>query len=246
MVVDASGAMVSAREIPALFGVTAQLVEAEGRTVRLASPGHESIEVSPRGTERGEDWLDVSLFGQVQLRGVPAGEAASEWISDVTGRPDLRLVWCGDPTQRSLHFEQAKPGDHTGYTDACPVTLASTASLARLNDWMTEAALERGDEPPAPLPIERFRANLTIDGHEPFGEDRWTRVRVGEVTFRSAGPVSRCVMTTIDPATITKSKEPIRTLARHRRWDGQTWFAIHLIPDTEGRVSVGDPVEVLA
>ena len=33
-------------------------------------------------------------------------------------------------------------------------------------------------------------------------------------------------MTTIDPCTHATGHEPIRTLARHRRWDGATWFAV--------------------
>ena len=36
--------------------------------------------------------------------------------------------------------------------------------------------------------------------------------------------------------------QPIRTLAKHRRWDGATWFAVHLIPENTGRIAVGDPV----
>ncbi len=49
-------------------------------------------------------------------------------------------------------------------------------------------------------------------------------------------------MTTISRSSLTTGKEPIRTLARHRQWDGRTWFAIQLIPETTGTISVGDPV----
>ncbi len=49
-------------------------------------------------------------------------------------------------------------------------------------------------------------------------------------------------MTTIDLEALATGKEPIRTLARHRRWDGKTWFSIQLIPDGTGVVRVGDEV----
>jgi hypothetical protein len=49
-------------------------------------------------------------------------------------------------------------------------------------------------------------------------------------------------MTTINVDTLRSSKEPIRTLARHRRWDGAVWFGARLIPTGEGTVRVGDPV----
>ena len=71
---------------------------------------------------------------------------------------------------------------------------------------------------------------------------------------RSAGPASawprrvdRCVMTTVDPVSLTRGHEPIRTLARHRKWDGATWFAMQLVPDVgtvRGVVAVGDEVVV--
>ncbi len=49
-------------------------------------------------------------------------------------------------------------------------------------------------------------------------------------------------MTTIDLRTLATAKEPIRTLARHRLVDGKTMFAVHLVPETTGRISVGDDV----
>jgi uncharacterized protein YcbX len=49
-------------------------------------------------------------------------------------------------------------------------------------------------------------------------------------------------MTTIDPDTLATGKEPTRTLARHRLVGGKTMFAVHLVPETPGRISVGDEV----
>ena len=47
----------------------------------------------------------------------------------------------------------------------------------------------------------------------------------------------------VDPDTAVKGKEPIATLARHRSWDGATWFGMNLVPDTPGAtIRVGDDV----
>ena len=54
-------------------------------------------------------------------------------------------------------------------------------------------------------------------------------------------------MTTVDPVSLARGHEPIRTLARHRKWDGATWFAMQLVPDVgdvRGVVAVGDEVVV--
>jgi hypothetical protein len=51
-------------------------------------------------------------------------------------------------------------------------------------------------------------------------------------------------MTTIDPDTLVSGREPIRTLARHRKWDGKVWFGVNLVPDGVGTIAVGDIVDV--
>jgi uncharacterized protein YcbX len=240
MLVDGDGRLVSAREAPRLFTVVADAPTTDPTVaagLRLRAPGMPDLEVP---VPDGED-IDVRLFS-LDLRARPAGSEADTWLRTVLGRDDVRLVWCHDPSRRRLQPGFSEPGDHTAFADAFPVTIASLASLRRLDDWIAERALELGEEPRDPLPVERFRANLVVDGDEPFAEDGWSRVVVGEVAFRVGKPVARCVMTTIDTATLTTSKEPTRTLARHRLVDGKTLFAVHLVPERPGRISVGDDV----
>ncbi len=94
--------------------------------------------------------------------------------------------------------------------------------------------------------MNRFRPNVVISGVEPFAEDTWRLIRIGDAIFRSPKGCDRCVMTTTDAETAARGKEPIATLARHRRYDGATWFGMNLIPDSPGAViRVGDDVEIL-
>jgi uncharacterized protein YcbX len=93
--------------------------------------------------------------------------------------------------------------------------------------------------------MQRFRANVVVDSAgRPFEEDHWRRVRIGGVVYRFAEHCDRCLVTLIDPQTLLRGKEPIRTLARHHRWDGKTWFGIRLVPLGAGTLSVGEPVVV--
>jgi uncharacterized protein len=129
-------------------------------------------------------------------------------------------------------------------SDAGPILLVSDASVARLRDWVLEESGEEWvDHQQA---VARFRGNVVVDGDVPFDEDRWHSVRIGHLTYRASELCDRCVMTTIDLDSLETTKEPVRTLARHRRWDGQTWFGVRLVPELgpggTGLVRVGDDV----
>ena len=240
MVVDADGQLVSARELHQLFSVvpdTAQTSDEVGG-LRLRAAGAPDLHLD--GVP-GEE-IPVRLHRH-DLSGALVSPEADAWLCRVLGRPGLQLVRCVDPSWRALNPDHSVAGDHTAYADGYPVTLASRASLRQLHDWMSQSAVARGETLPELLPVERFRANVVIDGDlEPFVEDTWATVRIGGVGFRVAKPVDRCVMTTIDNDSLATGPEPLRTLARHRRWDGKTWFAIQLIPDGTGPVHVGDEV----
>ncbi|WP_107767304.1 MOSC domain-containing protein [Nocardioides terrigena] len=240
VVVDADGVVVTAREQHDLFALVADTPRTDptlDRDLRLRAADLPDLLLD----HPDADLVRVKLFSR-ELQGVPAGGEADAWVRKALGRDDVRLVWCDDPTRRRLNPEFSRPGDHTAYADGYPVTIASEASLRRLNDWIVEGALSRGEEPPEPLPMARFRPNLVVDGDGPFAEDAWTRVTVGDVSFRVAKPTDRCVMTTIDLGSLTTGKEPIRTLARHRLVDHKTLFAVSLVPENTGTVRVGDPV----
>ncbi|QBX56907.1 MOSC domain-containing protein [Nocardioides seonyuensis] len=242
VVVDADGVLVCARKEHSLFTITAD-TPATDRSVtqglRLRAAGLDDLTVQePTGP------LVRARVHKHELQGVPAGPEADAWVSKALGRDGLRLVWCDDPSRRGLNPEFSSPGDHTAFADGYPVTIASEASLLQLNRWIDERRIEEGEAPQDPLPMLRFRPNLVVDGDEPFAEDRWSRVRVGGVGFRVAKKVDRCVMTTLDPETLRTAREPVRTLARHRLFDGLPMFAMFLIPETTGLIRTGDPVEV--
>ena len=161
-----------------------------------------------------------------------AGDEADDWLSARLGA-SVRLVWQPDPRARPVNPNNGGlPGEGLTLADAGPVLLTSEASLAQLDAWTDDAT--------APLDMRRFRPNVVVDGDVPFAEEGWSHVDLGGVRFRVASHCDRCVMTTIDPDTLTRGKEPIRTLAKHRRRDGKTWFGVRLVPTTPGTISVGD------
>ena len=79
------------------------------------------------------------------------------------------------------------------------------------------------------------RTNFIFSGGQPFEEDLYQNFKIGDVDFVGVKPCARCVLTTRDPDTGTKGKEPLDTLAQFRQlgnkilfgqnvvWDDQKW-----------------------
>jgi len=233
MVVDRAGQSVTAREHPRLLLVDATQ---EGEGLRLTAAGHGSVLAEP-AAERAA----VRVHSNGPLDAGLAAPEADEWLSEWVGA-DVRLARADRGTRRVLDPSFTRPGDSTGFADAYPVLAATEASLGRVNEWIAGGPLAAE----GPLDMRRFRPNVVIAGGEPFDEDRWRRIRIGAAAFRSPKGSARCVMTTTDPDTAARGKEPLATLARHRRWDGKTWFGMNLVPDTlDAVIRVGDEVEVI-
>lgn len=233
-IVDPSGEKVTAREAHGLLGLTASPLP-DG-AVRLTDRSGAAIRVEP---PREAAPVPVSHRGQGTAR--PAGDEVAAWLSARLDRA-VRLVWQDDESRRPIRPELGgRPEDVNSLADAAPLLLTTEASLRRLNEWLAEGGAEA-------IGHDRFRPNVVVDGETPFAEDDWDEVTMGGVPFRRTMVCDRCVMTTIDRETLRTSKEPIRTLARHRKWDGETWFGIRLTPvlplPDDAVLTVGDVVRV--
>ncbi|MFD1825416.1 MULTISPECIES: MOSC domain-containing protein [Mumia] len=184
--------------------------------------------------------IPVGISRQDALR--YAGEDAETWISKAIGTA-ARLVWQEDPTLRPMSATHGgTSGEPLTLADTAPILLTTTSSLDQLNAWVAETP------DPNPLSMRRFRPNVVVEADPdelaPFEEDGWRTVTLGDVPFRFAELCDRCAITLIDPRTLVRGKEPIRTLSRTRKWDGVTWFGVRMVPTTIGTLQVGDPVSV--
>ena len=93
----------------------------------------------------------------------------------------------------------------------------------------------------------RFRPNLVVTGCEPYAEDQWRRIRIGDLEFELVKGCSRCILTTIDPQSGERNaqREPLATLKTYRERDGDVYFGQNLLPRGVGELQVGMTVEVL-
>ncbi|MCZ0205080.1 MOSC domain-containing protein [Streptomyces sp. UMAF16] len=233
--IDDGGKVVTQRESPRLALAAAEPLAGGG--IRLSAPGRPPLTVEvpePSGT------VLVDVF-RTKVEAVPAAAAAHAWCSAYLGT-EVRLVHMDDPAvRRPVDPEYALPGETVSFADGFPLLVTTAASLEALNSAIADGPHAHE----GPLPMNRFRPNLVVAGTEPWAEDDWIQISVGDVVFRATKPSARCVVTTTDQDTAARGREPLFTLARHRRRDGKVLFGLNLVPVTPGTVGVGDPVRVL-
>ena len=107
--------------------------------------------------------------------------------------------------------------------------MANAASLADLNQRLAAAGH-------APVGMERFRANLVLDGLAPWDEDHLHEIDIdtgaGIATLRLVKPCVRCSMPDVDPATAETGTAVAQTLAGFRadpRLNGGLTFGINAV-----------------
>lgn len=235
MVVDGEGVFVTQREVPALATLA---VEEDGHGTLLRGPRGMIRLFPPRGRHRRRVrvWRDVV---DAVSSDPDTDRALSEWL----GRR-VALVHMDEASHRPANPEWAGEGAETSFADGYPILVAGTASLEALNARIAA----RGGEP---VPMARFRPNVVVETDEPFVEDTWETIVVGDVVLDLVKPCTRCVVTTTDQETgrVSPDNEPLATLSgfrrsRDRRVAG-VLFGWNAVPRAPGGIHVGQTVEVV-
>ncbi|NYG54235.1 MOSC domain-containing protein [Nocardioides perillae] len=203
---------------PALLQVRAERHGPGGGQLRLVLPDGTSVD-GPL-TASGEE-LTCDYWGRdVALRLLTGPHA------------DLLTAHLGRPVRLA-----AAPPGAVVYGD--PVSLVTTASLRAVADQLGC----RPDE----VAAARFRADVVLDGEQPFAEDAWRECELdlGSARVRVTGLVPRCAVVDHDPVTGERDRPVLRALvalAQQRGADGRDGppFGLEAVVVRPGDVRVGD------
>lgn len=242
MIVTPEGRFLTQREEPrlALIAVAVDdgtLVLSTAGAGELRVPVDVGASVSRAARAPGRS-VEVTVWRD-RCRAIDEGAAAADWLSTLLGHP-LRLVRL-DPAH-SRASDAAWTGGLealTRFSDGFALLAISTASLADLNGRLA-----------SPLPMNRFRPNLVLEGLPPYGEDGLGDLVAGDLRLRCVKPCARCVVTTTDQESGSRSgEEPMRTL-RSYRWNpalkGVTFGQnLIVVAGAGGRLEVGMELQSL-
>lgn len=232
MIVDETGRMVTRRE-EARLAEFALAPSVSGFSVRARPADEEPLELPEKWEDAPEEFsasIECSVWSDKPLAQVH--KEGTRWFSQALRRA-VRLVYLPDESLRQVNPARAALGDVVSFADGYPILLTSESSLADLNSRL-----------PAPIGMERFRPNVVVNGASSFAEDEWAALTLGTIPCVVPKLCDRCVVTTIGEGTGEKGKEPLKTLASFRRWDGAVWFGANVIPKAAGILRVGEAVSV--
>ena len=209
-IVDENGECVTQRKHKILATVETAL---DGDTVLLSANGNGSTILS---REQAAEVSVQHLVGRRPVRAVDGGGEAANWISELLGER-CRFASVTDnsdhraPSSLDL-FEQP-----IAFVDLAPVLLTNLASLK----WLQQRALEE-------FSIDRFRPNVIVDAGEPWIEDTWHDMGIGDAELAGEIPWPRCAVPQIDQHSGERQREPAVVLRAHR-WCKEA-------PELEGNV----------
>jgi len=198
MAANPQGVFMSQRTQPRLALVEPE-IGANELILRARDMAALHVPLEPQGAARGAQvWKDpISALDQ--------GDAAAEWLSKVLGL-EARLLRIDPVLDRRANAEFAAPAlAPMSFTDGFPILVVNLASLTYLNSRM-----------PQPVPLERFRPNIVLEGLEPFDEDRISMLQIGNITLRLVKPCTRCIITSTDQRTGELSTNPLPVLRQFR------------------------------
>jgi MOSC domain-containing protein len=200
MMVDGNGKFVTQRTHPLLTIISTAIID--GR-LELSATGHPTLIVDSESDGAAHP---VRVWGD-DCSGIDTGDEAAGWLSRVLG-DRLRLVRMDDAVTRLAdpRYAGTRP-QPVSFADGYPVLLTSVESLAELNQRL-----------PAPIPMNRFRPNVVIEGFEAYAEDAMVAFRSGAVALRGVKHCTRCINTTTDQFDGRRDagSEPLKTLRTYR------------------------------
>lgn len=204
-VADENGRVVTQRECPSL----ARIVPLPGSGgMRVGAPGADELRIDLASAASSRTATRITIWGS-SFSALDEGPQAASWFSAVLGFA-ARLVRFDERQKRSSNPARTRGLEALNrFSDGYPILLISSASLDDFNErWQADGH--------PPLPMNRFRPNVVIDGMGPYDEDHLGRLEANGIVLMPVKGCTRCSIPSVDQGTGEVGPAPLETLARYR------------------------------
>ncbi len=228
MLIDDNGKFLSQRTVPKMATIET-FFEPSALTVGL---GKMFFKISTKNSFSRK--VQVNVWND-SFEAALEPDLYSQGIAQYLG-VSCRLARYAPFSNRSVGVQNAEGWNpEVRFADGRPLLLTNTKSLEDLNSKLVN-----------PVTMNRFRPNIVIEGPAAFEEDKWKKIRVGDVIFSQPKGSARCNVINIDQLTgAPQGPEPLKTLSTYRRVDRGVFFGVLWIPENTGVIRENDSVEVL-
>ena len=230
MLVDRDGKFMTQRIHPKMALLKVSLGHGEISVVNHARPERPSIRFFADQVPSGKHLYATIWDDAVTVTEVDSDLSA--WFSKEL-EMDCRLVVFPESNTRPVDARYKVNDENVSLADAYPFLVIGQSSLDDLNTRLKE-----------PVPMNRFRPNFVVTGSDPYEEDRWRKIRIGQNRFIAVKPCSRCVLTTVNQDTGEKGIEPLATLSSYRKIESKVNFGQNLVATDHEHVSEGDRIVI--
>ena len=190
----------------------------------------EPLEISL--TEYPEKKISVNIW-EDNCEALEYNKEVNNWFSEAINTK-CKLVYMPNTTERKTSLKHFSESKKVSFADGYPYLIIGEASLNFLNSKLDSKVV-----------MSQFRPSLVFSGGVEHEEDNWKNIKIGDIEFSIGKPCARCVITTIDPQSGVKNKEPLATLSKYRNFGGKVMFGQNAISHTKGIVKLGDKIKLL-
>lgn len=227
VVTDVDGHFISGRTHPLLLSLKC-IVDDKELTIQSEEQGKINVKFSEFSAHKEpmQIWnrLFLSYIAPIRM---------NQFLSNIL-KDDVQLRWIGDATDRTTSKQLSLS---LSCADSYPFMLINRASFIDLQNRCEHN-----------IKIDQFRANFVMDCEQPFIEDSWKVIQIGDVIFDVIKACKRCMMINIDLDDFSyhQKNEPLSTLGKFRKNEqGEIDFGIMLKAKNNGKIKLNDKMIVL-
>lgn len=223
MLIDDDNKFITIRKYPEFLFFNLEVIEHGFRISYKGSDLEIPFSIASGDRVQCDIWND-------QVEAIKGDVTWNQWFSENLGI-SCSLVYMPEDSIRKI-----KPvwgGTAVSFADGYPLLIVGKESLKDLNDQLQ-----------SPVEMARFRPNLVFEGGAPYEEFSWSEFMIGNVLLQGLKPCARCIVTTYNPSTGEKEREPLLTLSKQKLND-KIVFGQHTKAMQMGEIKVGDSLQIL-